>query len=162
MEIDIDMPSCKGLPVGKDEGTCHSFVNVQSVKTGGLGSVKMKEPSLKEIDEPTVALRIIVIICFYSFLLGLCFLFCSTLSFVTELFPFPVSPFEPCHSYTGMAQPPVTGSVMGDDVLESGHDPPVIGSVDEVIESGHDPPVIDSEDNVIERGHDPPVIDSGM
>ena len=48
--------------------------------------------------------------------------------------------------------------------MESGHDPPVIGSGRyKDLESGHDPIVNGSViDAVIESGHDPPVTSSGM
>ena len=71
---DIDMPSFKGPPVVMDKETCHRFRYVKSGKARGLGNVKMKGPSLMEIDEPSVSLRTIVIICFF-FLLYLAFVY---------------------------------------------------------------------------------------
>ena len=47
--------SCKIPPVVMDEDTCHSFSDVQSGKAGGLGSGRMKGPSLMELDEPSAS-----------------------------------------------------------------------------------------------------------
>ena len=135
--------------------------DVQKEETGGVGTVTKKEPFLKDIDEPAEALKITVSIWFYLFLCVLSFLVGGTLSFVIELFLFPASPYEPCNGYTSMAQPPVFARGYAVKVMDSGHDPPLKGSViDGVMESGHDPPVMSCSVTEIESGYDPPIVDN--